>query len=65
MTPLISPKPESEFQKVKRIMSLPPDFDPNPADLWTDAEFAEYARQEPLPPNNIFQLPSEELIETL
>lgn len=58
-----NPKPESLFQQVRAIMSLPPDFDPEPAAPWTDTEFELYAGQEPLPPNQSASLPAEEQIE--
>lgn len=40
--------------------NFPADFDPGPPSPWTDAEFEAFACQEPLPPNQSFQLPAEE-----
>lgn len=59
MTPLIPEKPKT-FQDVRRIMAMPSDFDLPAPDPWSDVEFEAFARQEPLPPNQSFQLPSEE-----
>lgn len=61
MTPPISQNSETPFQRVQRIMST--DFDPGYPDPWTEAEFEEFARQEPLPPNQSASLPVEEQIE--
>jgi hypothetical protein len=58
MQPLISPKPESEFQRVKRIMEMETEIE-SPAP-WTESEFQAYAGQEPLPPNQGLQLSAEE-----
>jgi hypothetical protein len=61
MQPLISKEKESEsaFQKVRRIMrELETDYLP-PAP-WTEKEWQEYVNQEPLPPNQPFQLNAEE-----
>jgi len=58
MTPLIPENNESAFQHVKRIMNQPIDISYNAP--WSDDEWEAYVRQEPLPQNQSFQLPSEE-----
>lgn len=55
---------ETDFQRIRRIMSLQPDFEPLPATPWTDDEFEAFARQEPLNPTDFpnagMQLPANE-----
>lgn len=52
-------QPGATFRRIREIMAEPYD-DMEAPSPWTDEDFREYLRQEPLPPNQSFQLPSEE-----
>jgi hypothetical protein len=53
-----NPKPPTTFAEVRAIMQPPSEVEfPSP---WTDQEFLEFSQQEPLPPNQPFQLSAEE-----
>lgn len=59
-------QPGAEFRALREYMKRPyieeePDI--SYAAPWTDREWELYVSQEPLPPNQVFQLPSEERID--